>query len=156
MNTYLIVYECIHTDIHYIHVSMYPFWPNPSLPNNQLHNSIPKFFLLFKLSLKLYDMVVPLWNCLWTCILQKLPRAIFPNHLGWVKYCSNAKIALPMYNCMLHLWGSVNLTIYLYAQTMGQRRLLYIHKFYVVNLYCIYLSIYLYKNELCVCMFVCL
>ena len=27
---------------------------------------------------------------------------------------------------------------------------------YAVNLYCIYLSIYLYKNELCVCMFVCL
>ena len=62
----------------------------------------------------------------------------------------------PMDNCTLHVRGSVNLTIYLYAATNGQRRMLYIRKFYAVNLYCIYLSIYLYKNELCVCMFVCL
>ena len=32
---------------------------------------------------------------------------------------------------MLHVQESVNLTIYLYAQTMGQRRMLYICKFYV-------------------------
>ena len=37
---------------------------------------------------------------------------------------------------MLHDQESVNLTIYLYAQTMGQRRMLYIRKFYVVkNIY---------------------
>ena len=48
----------------------------------------------------------------------------------------------PMDNYMLHVQESVNLTIYLYAQTMGQRRILYIRKFYVVkNLY-IYLSIF--------------
>ena len=33
---------------------------------------------------------------------------------------------------MLHVQESVNLTIYLYAQTMGQQRMLYIRKFYVV------------------------
>ena len=37
---------------------------------------------------------------------------------------------------MLHVQESVNLTIYLYAQTMGHRRMLYIRKFYVVkNIY---------------------
>ena len=34
---------------------------------------------------------------------------------------------------MLHVQESVNLTIYLYAQTMGQQRMLYIRKFYVVK-----------------------
>ena len=34
---------------------------------------------------------------------------------------------------MLHVQESVNLTIYLYAQTMGHRRMLYIRKFYVVK-----------------------
>ena len=40
---------------------------------------------------------------------------------------------------MLHVQESVNLTIYLYAQTMGHRRMLYIRKFYVVKY--IYISI---------------
>ena len=50
----------------------------------------------------------------------------------------------PMDNYRLHIQESVNLTIYLYAQTMGQRRMLYIRKFYVVkNIYIyIYLSIF--------------
>ena len=45
---------------------------------------------------------------------------------------------------MLHVQESVNLTIYLYAQTMGQRRMLYIRMFYVVkNIYIkIYLSLF--------------
>ena len=34
---------------------------------------------------------------------------------------------------MLHVQELVNLTIYLYAQTMGQRRILYIRMFYVVK-----------------------
>ena len=44
---------------------------------------------------------------------------------------------------MLHIQDSVNLTIYLYAQTMGQPRMLYIHKFYVVKN--IYISIYIHR-----------
>ena len=44
---------------------------------------------------------------------------------------------------MLHVQESVNLTIYLYAQTMGQRRMLYIRKFYVVKN--IYISIYIHR-----------
>ena len=45
---------------------------------------------------------------------------------------------------MLHVQESVNLTIYLYAQTIGHRRKLYIRKFYVVkNIY-----IYLTKREM--------
>ena len=37
---------------------------------------------------------------------------------------------------MLHVEESVNLTIYLYAQIMGQQRMLYVRKFYVVkNIY---------------------
>ena len=41
-----------------------------------------------------------------------------------------------MDNYMLHVQESVNLTIYLYAQTMGQRKMLYIRMFYVVkNIY---------------------
>ena len=44
---------------------------------------------------------------------------------------------------MLHVQESVNLTIYLYAQTMGQRRMLYIRKFYVVKN--IYTSIYIHR-----------
>ena len=37
---------------------------------------------------------------------------------------------------MLQVHESINLTIYLYAQTMGHRRMLYIRKFYVVkNIY---------------------
>ena len=43
---------------------------------------------------------------------------------------------------MLHVQESVNLTIYLYPQTMGQPRTLYIHKFYVVKYIYIYLSIF--------------
>ena len=37
-----------------------------------------------------------------------------------------------------------NLTIYLYAKTMGQQRMLYIRKFYVVKT--IYIYIYLYSQ----------
>ena len=49
---------------------------------------------------------------------------------------------LPMDNYTLHVQESVNLTIYLYAQTMGEPRILYIRKFYVVkNIY-----IYLYPQ----------
>ena len=44
---------------------------------------------------------------------------------------------------MLHVQESVNLTIYLYAQTMGHRRMLYIRKFYVVKN--IYKSIYIHR-----------
>ena len=40
---------------------------------------------------------------------------------------------------LLHVQESVNLTIYLYAQTMGQQRMLYIRKF-------IYIYIYLYSQ----------
>ena len=43
---------------------------------------------------------------------------------------------------MLHVQESVNLTIYLYAKTMGQQRMLYIRKFYVVKTIYIYLSIF--------------
>ena len=52
-----------------------------------------------------------------------------------------------MDNYMLHVQESVNLTIYLYAQTMGQPRMLYIRKFYVVkNIYIyIYISIYIHR-----------
>ena len=49
-----------------------------------------------------------------------------------------------MDNYMLHVQESVNLTIYLYAQTMGQPRMLYIRKFYVVKN--IYIYIYLYSQ----------
>ena len=48
-----------------------------------------------------------------------------------------------MDNYRLHVQESVNLTIYLYAQTMGQRRILYIRKFYVVKN--IYISIYIHR-----------
>ena len=44
---------------------------------------------------------------------------------------------------MLHVEESVNLTIYLYAQTMGQQRMLYIRKFYVVKN--MYISIYIHR-----------
>ena len=40
---------------------------------------------------------------------------------------------------MLHVQESVNLTIYLYAQTMGQQRMLYIRKSYVVKKKCCHL-----------------
>ena len=43
---------------------------------------------------------------------------------------------------MLDVQESVNLTIYLYAQTMGQRRMLYIRMFYVVKNIYIYLSLF--------------
>ena len=46
----------------------------------------------------------------------------------------------PMDHYMLHVQESVNLTIYLYAQTMGQQRMLYIRKFYVVK------NIYIYSQ----------
>ena len=42
---------------------------------------------------------------------------------------------------MLHVQESVNLTMYLYAQTMGHRRMLYIRKFYVVK------NIYIYNEK---------
>ena len=44
---------------------------------------------------------------------------------------------------MLYVQESVNLTIYLYAQTMRQRRMLYIRKFYVVKN--IYISICIHR-----------
>ena len=37
----------------------------------------------------------------------------------------------PKNNYMLHVQELLNLTIYLYVQKMGQRRILYIRKFYV-------------------------
>ena len=41
-----------------------------------------------------------------------------------------------MDNYLLHVQESVNLTIYLYAQTMGQRIMLYIRKFtYLKHIY---------------------
>ena len=46
---------------------------------------------------------------------------------------------------MLHVQESVNLTIYLYAQTMGHRRMLYMRKFYVVKN--IYISIYIHRLD---------
>ena len=46
-----------------------------------------------------------------------------------------------MADFMLHVQESVNLTIYLYAQTMGHRRMLYIRKFYVVK------NIYIYNEK---------
>ena len=61
-----------------------------------------------------------------------------------------------MDNCTLHVRGSVNLTIYLYAATIGQRGMLYIRKFYAVNLYCIYhLSIYIKTSCVYACLLVC-
>ena len=50
-----------------------------------------------------------------------------------------------MDNYMLHVQESANLTIYLYVQTMGQRRMLYIRKFYVVKNINIYISIYIHR-----------
>ena len=49
---------------------------------------------------------------------------------------------------MLHVQESVNLTIYLYAQTMGHRRMLYIRKFYVVKNIYIYIYISIMKREI--------
>ena len=46
---------------------------------------------------------------------------------------------------MLHVQESVNLTIYLYAPTMGQRRIMYIRKFDVVKN--IYISIYIHRCD---------
>ena len=48
-----------------------------------------------------------------------------------------------MDNYMLHVQDSVSLTIYLYAQTIGQPRMLYIRKFYVVKN--IFISIYIHR-----------
>ena len=48
-----------------------------------------------------------------------------------------------MDNYMLHVQESVNLTIYLYAQTMGQPRMLYIRKFYLVKN--IFISVYIHR-----------
>ena len=48
---------------------------------------------------------------------------------------------------MLHVQESVNLTIYLYAKTMGQQRMLYIRKFYVVKTI-IYISIYIHRWDI--------
>ena len=44
---------------------------------------------------------------------------------------------------MLQAQESVNLTIYLYTQIMGQPRMLYIRKFYIVKNICI--SIYIHR-----------
>ena len=44
----------------------------------------------------------------------------------------------------MHVQESVNLTIYSYAQTMGQRRMLYIRKFYEFKN--IYIDIYRYSQ----------
>ena len=42
-----------------------------------------------------------------------------------------------------------NLTIYLYAQTMGQQRMLYIRKFYVVKyIYILYISVYIHRWDI--------
>ena len=46
-----------------------------------------------------------------------------------------------MDNYMLHIQKSVNLTIYLYVQTVGQRRMLYIRNFTLLKTY-INLSIF--------------
>jgi len=43
---------------------------------------------------------------------------------------------------MLHVQESVNLTIYLCAQTLVQRRMLYIRMFYVVKNIYIYICLY--------------
>ena len=51
-----------------------------------------------------------------------------------------------MNHYMLHVQESVNLTIYLYALTMGQQRMLYIRKFYVVKN--IYISIYIHRWDI--------
>ena len=48
-----------------------------------------------------------------------------------------------MENYILHVQEPVNLTIYLYAQTMGQRRMLYIRKFYAVKNIYIYMDNYM-------------
>jgi len=47
-----------------------------------------------------------------------------------------------MDNYMLHVRELVNLTIYLYAQTIGQRRMLYIRKFYGVKNINMYIYLY--------------
>ena len=57
----------------------------------------------------------------------------------------------PMDNYMFYVQESVNLKIYLYVQTMGQRRMVYTRRFYVVKNTHIYISIYIYKNKLSVC-----
>ena len=49
---------------------------------------------------------------------------------------------------MLHVQESVNLTIYLYAKTMGQQRMLYIRKFYVVKTIYIYIYIYIHRWDI--------
>ena len=41
-----------------------------------------------------------------------------------------------------------NLTIYLYAKTMGQQRMLYIRKFYVVKTIYIYIYIYIHRWDI--------
>ena len=69
--------------------------------------------------------------------------------------CGIDLIVFPMDNCTLLVRGSVNLTIYLYAATTGQRRMWYIRKFYAVNLYCIYLSISIKTSCVYTCLFVC-
>ena len=48
----------------------------------------------------------------------------------------------PMDNYLLHVQESVNLTIYLYAQTMGHQRMLYIRKFYVAKNIYVYIILY--------------
>ena len=49
------------------------------------------------------------------------------------------------YRLLLHVQESVNLTIYLYVQTMGQRRILYILKYYVAkNIYWLYMFLAAY------------
>ena len=52
------------------------------------------------------------------------------------------RIVFPWTIIMLHVQELVNLTIYLYGPTVGQQRMLYIRKFYVVKNIYIYLSIF--------------
>ena len=63
---------------------------------------------------------------------QQSSRAI----IRIMRYRSEYGLFFPWTNFMLHVHESVNLLIYLYAQTMGHRRMLYIRTFYVVkNIY---------------------
>ena len=48
-----------------------------------------------------------------------------------------------MDNYMLHVQESIKLTIYLYAQTMEQPRMLYIRMFYIVKN--LHISIYIHR-----------
>ena len=72
--------------------------------------------------------------------INKAQRAI----IRIMRYRSEYRLFFPWTIIMLHVQESVNLIIYLYGQTMGQQRMLYIRKFYVVKN--IYRYIYLYSQ----------